>query len=304
MLPVKIYLFAVFNFLWLSSLNAQVKPIDWQGHRGCRGLYPENTIKAMIKAIDLGVTTLEMDVVITKDKQVVLSHEPFMNAEISTTPEGVFLEPSQEKANNIYQMDYVDVQKWDVGLKPHPRFPQQLKIALTKPLLSDVTDAVEEYTRANKLPSVYYNIETKSEPAGDDTYHPKPAEFVALLMAVCKQKGINDRLIVQSFDPRTLQIVHHNYQGIQTAFLVESTSTRTMHKQLNALGFKPNIFSPAYSFANKKLIEMCHRQGMKVIVWTVNTREDIKRMLGLGVDGIISDYPNLFNSFNPTSPQN
>lgn len=287
-------LFFVFR---LSALSAQTQAIDWQGHRGCRGLYPENTIAAMIKALDLGVRTLEMDVVISKDKQVVLSHEPFMSAEISTSPGGLVLEAAQEKNYNLYQMDYATIQQWDVGLKPHPRFPQQKKVPATKPLLSDVIEAVEAHIRVHNLPPVQYNIETKSDPIGDDLYHPKPQEFVSLLMDVIVKKKLLDRTIIQSFDVRTLQVVHQLYPELKTAFLVEKTSKKRVNKQLSALGFMPTIFSPAYSFVTQKLVDNCHQKGIKVIVWTVNTSAEIQQMLYFGVDGIISDYPNLFSSF-------
>ena len=284
------------NFLCLTMAQAQERSIDWQGHRGCRGLYPENTIQAMLKAIDLGVSTLELDVVITKDKQVILSHEPFMSAEISTNPEGKYITPAQEKTYNIYQLDYAAVQTWDVGLKPHPRFPQQEKTPATKPLLADVIDSVEAYTRMHNIPPVQYNIETKSDPEGDDSYHPKPAEFVNLLLAVIQPKGIAPRTIIQSFDVRTIQLVHSQYPEIKTAFLVEETSAKKLKTQLNALGFIPTIFSPAYQFVDQKLVNSCHRKGMQVIVWTVNTLPEMQKMLDLGVDGIISDYPNLFSA--------
>ena len=284
------------NFLCLTMAQAQERSIDWQGHRGCRGLYPENTIQAMLKAIDLGVSTLELDVVITKDKQVILSHEPFMSAEISTNPEGKYITPAQEKTYNIYQLDYAAVQTWDVGLKPHPRFPQQEKTPATKPLLADVIEAVEAYTRMHNIPPVQYNIETKSDPEGDDSYHPKPAEFVSLLLDVIQGKGIATRTIIQSFDVRTIQLVHAQYPEIKTAFLVEETSAKKLKTQLNALGFIPTIFSPAYQFVDQKLVNSCHRKGMHVIVWTVNTLPEMQKMLDLGVDGIISDYPNLFSA--------
>lgn len=296
----KVFVFA-FNFLCLTMVQAQERSIDWQGHRGCRGLYPENTIQAMLKAIDLGVSTLELDVVITKDKQVILSHEPFMSAEISTNPEGKHITAAQEKTYNIYQLDYAAVQTWDMGLKPHPRFPQQEKTPAKKPLLTDVIDAVEAYIRMHNLPHVQYNIETKSDPEGDDSYHPKPAEFVNLVLAVIQAKGIAPRTIIQSFDVRTIQLVHKQYPQLKTAFLVENTSAKKLKTQLNALGFIPTIFSPAYQFVDQKLVNSCRRKGMHVIVWTVNTLPEMQKMLDLGVDGIISDYPNLFSALKQTN---
>jgi glycerophosphoryl diester phosphodiesterase len=114
--------------------GGMVGGFDLQGHRGCRGLMPENTIPAMLKAIDLGVTTLEMDVVITKDNKVVVSHEPWMEKEITTKPDGSFINTTVESMEfNIYKMNYDEVVKYDVGMKPHPRFPNQQKMKVVKP---------------------------------------------------------------------------------------------------------------------------------------------------------------------------
>jgi glycerophosphoryl diester phosphodiesterase len=279
-----------------QKINSGALPsFDMEGHRGCRGLMPENTITAMLKAIDLGVTTLEMDAVVTKDKKIILSHEPFFNHEITTKPDGKFVTEPEEKALNIYQMEYSETQKYDVGLKPHPRFPQQQKIQATKPLLADLIDRVEKYVTDKKLKQGFYNIETKSQPATDNIYHPAPAEFVELLVAVIRSKGIEDRVIIQSFDFRTLQYLHQHYPFIKTAMLIEDFDKRGLDEQLKALGFIPTIYSPDYSLVNDELLKKCHQQKIKVIPWTVDDKPTIDRLKSMGVDGIISDYPNLFN---------
>src|SRR6476469_2847957 len=157
---------------------------DKEGHRGCRGLMPENTIPAMMKALELGVTTLEMDAVITADSQVILSHEPFFNHDITTKSDGTTIPEGEERNYNIFKMTYAETQTFDVGLKPNSRFPKQQKMAATKPRLGDVIDRVEAYIKENKLPPVGYNIETKSTPATDGIFHPKPDVFVQLLMQV------------------------------------------------------------------------------------------------------------------------
>src|SRR6478609_10173263 len=113
-----------------------------EGHRGCRGLFPENTIPAFLNSVSMAITTLEMDVVITKDKKVVVSHDNYFSHEITTKPNGNTVTQAEEKSLNIYKMTYDEVKKYDVGLKPHPRFPQQQKIAAYKPLLLDVVDSI------------------------------------------------------------------------------------------------------------------------------------------------------------------
>ncbi len=272
-----------------------VEVFDKQGHRGCRGLMPENTIPAMLKALDLGVTTLEMDVVITKDKKVILSHEQWFGQEITTKPDGSYMGEREERKFNIYWMTYPETQTFDVGIKPHPRFPQQQKIKVTKPLLEDVIDSIKKDMMTRKRPFPYYNIETKTSPEFDGVFNPKPEEFVELLMTVIKAKQIEDPVIIQSFDFRTLQYLHKHYPAIKTAMLIEDFDKRSLNDQLEALGFIPTIYSPAKELVNEKLIKKCHQLKIKIIPWTVNTKEDIKKYTLMGVDGIISDYPNLFN---------
>jgi glycerophosphoryl diester phosphodiesterase len=268
---------------------------DKQGHRGCRGLMPENTIPAMIKALDLGVTTLEMDIAITKDKKPVLSHDQWFAQEITTKPDGDYMGEREERKFVIYWMTYEQVKTFDVGMKPHPRFPQQQKMKVVKPLLADVIDSAEKHASATGRPLPYYNIETKTNPEFDGVFHPKPEEFVDLLMSVIYAKGIKERTIIQSFDFRTLQYLHQKYPQAKTAMLIEDFDKRTIDDQLKDLGFVPTIYSPAYSLINEKLVKHCHQQGIKLIPWTVNDKPTIEKLKAMGVDGIITDYPNLFN---------
>ncbi len=296
------YLFLIiFSFCIFSACNSSKKmspekitAFDKQGHRGCRGLMPENTIPAMLKAVDLGVTTLETDVVFTSDNVAILSHEPFFNEIITTYPEGRFLNPDEKKIFNIYKMNYAATQRFDVGLKVNPNFPQQQKMAVTKPSLSSMIDSVEAYTTAKNLPKVFYNIETKTRVETDNIFHPAPVEFVNMLMKVVKEKNIQDRVIIQSFDMRTIQYLHKQYPDMKTALLVEADDKNSFRKQLTDLGFTPTIYSPEQIMVTPALVAECHEKNIKIIPWTVNDKSRIKELKKMGVDGIISDYPNLF----------
>ncbi len=269
---------------------------DMEGHRGARGLMPENTIPAMMKALELGVTTLEMDVVITADRKVILSHEPFFNHDISTHPGVVPITAENEKQYNIFKMSYEETRMIDVGSKQHPRFPRQKNLPATKPLLSEVIDSAEAHAKQNGRSLPFYNIETKSQPSSDGIFHPSPTEFVDLLMAVIMEKEISDRVIIQSFDFRTLKEVHNRYKGIRTAALVEGTDNKSPDQQLAELGFVPDIYSPYFLLVTPSLISFCHDKGMKIIPWTVNDKETIQALKTMGVDGIITDYPDLFTN--------
>lgn len=282
------------------ALFAVAQPkLDVQGHRGGRGLMPENTIPAMLHAVALGVRTLELDCVISADKKVVVSHEVYMSADIMLKPDGTEIGKSGEKQYAIYKMSYDSIRRFAEGVKSHPQFPQQAKLRTYKPLLSDLIDSVEQYVKLHHLKPVYYNMETKSTPQGDNIYHPEPGPFVALIMDIVAAKGIAGRVIIQSFDPRTLRIVHANFPGQTTALLVGNKES--FEKNIADLGFTPSIYSPYYTLVNADLVKKAHDSKVGVLPWTVNEEKDMKALAELGVDGIISDYPDrlvaLFGSY-------
>jgi len=267
---------------------------DQQGHRGSRGLMPENTIVAMIRALDLGVTTLEMDVSFSADSLPLLSHEPFFNHEITTKPDGSIINEKEERTYNLFRMPYSEIVKYDVGLKPNPRFPKQEKMKVHKPLLADVIDSVENHIQVKKLKPVFYNIETKTTPETDNVYHPVPSAFVDRIMQVIDQKKIRDKVIIQSFDIRTLQYLHQYYPGLKTSLLIEPSEMITSANKIKKLGFNPDVLSPEYRMVDENLIKDVHQKNMKIIPWTVNDSATIVKLKSMGVDGIITDYPDLF----------
>ncbi|KQN38284.1 glycerophosphodiester phosphodiesterase [Pedobacter sp. Leaf41] len=277
--------------LTFLQVSAQKQKFDLQGKAGARGIMPENTVEGMLKALDLGVTTLEMDAVISKDKKVVLSQEPYFNNEISLMPNGKPISLKDQKKYNIYKMDYEDVKKFDVGSKVHARFPGQVKFKAYKPLLSETIDAVETYVKEKRLKKPVYSIETKTIKNGDNDFHPEPAEFVELIMEVINAKKISKRVIIQSFDMRTLQYLHEKYPKIQTSLLIDEKEP--FEDYIEKLGFKPTIYSPYSVLVGKGLVDRCHAMGIKIIPWTVNSLKEIKYFMSLGVDGVITDFPNL-----------
>jgi glycerophosphoryl diester phosphodiesterase len=191
-------------------------------------------------------------------------------------------------------MNYDEVKTYDVGMKPHPRFPQQQKMKAIKPLLSDLLDSVVEYMKIRKRPFPNYNIEIKSLPAGDGRFHPAPAEFAELLMAVIIEKQVEDRVIIQSFDTRALKYVHEKYPAIKTSLLIEDSDENDLEGQLTKLGYTPEYYSPNQTLVDDGLVKQCHDKGMKIIPWTVNDKKQIRKLQKMGVDGIITDYPDLF----------
>ncbi|NMM49863.1 glycerophosphodiester phosphodiesterase [Flammeovirgaceae bacterium KN852] len=264
---------------------------DSQGHRGFRGKYPENTIQGFMKAIDTGVKTLEMDVVVTKDNQLIVSHEPYFSDEICVNFDGSDLENYSKEKYNIYSMTYDEVQKYDCGSKVHPRFPEQEKFRVVKPLLEEVIETSESYSMQNYSKELFYNIEIKSLPEGDSVFHPAPYQFAELLINKIKELDIDDRTYIQSFDKRALQAVKSIDPEIKTVLLVENI--RGYKANIEELGFNPDVYSPEHTFVTKRMIGDLHKDGIKVIPWTVNESSEMKKLIEMGVDGIISDFPDI-----------
>lgn len=274
-------------FTFISAMSQQY--FDIQGHRGCRGLLPENSVPAFLHSVKLGVTTIELDVVITKDRQVLVSHEPYMSAQICTYADGKEIDSKNEKQLNIYQMTVDEVQAFDCGSKFHPKFTDQIKMKVHKPLLTEVIDAVEDYISLHNLPKVWYNIEIKSTLAGTNVYHPEPDDFAQLVLDVLKSKNILDRSIIQSFDLRSVQAVKKLAPDATTSLLI--ANVKGVKKNLRLLGFNPDYYSPQFRLVSKRTVNKLHKEGIKIAVWTVNEKSDIDKMKSLGVDAIITDYP-------------
>jgi glycerophosphoryl diester phosphodiesterase len=268
----------------ISAIEVQV-----QGHRGDRGNFPENSIPAFISAVKKGVDVIELDIVISKDKKIVVSHEPYMSSLYVSTPTGDSISKTDEHLYNMYEMDYDSIKQFDAGSRGNRLFPDQKKMKTYKPLLSEVIDTVETFIASEELQPVKYNIELKSVEAEYGNYQPEPEEFVDLVMEVIKEKGIKGKINIQSFDPNILNVMNKNYPEIEIAYLV---SNEGIEKNLSLLNFKPQIYSPNYKLVkNAQFVDSVRAKEMKLIPWTVNRPEDIQRMSNLKVDGIITDYP-------------
>jgi glycerophosphoryl diester phosphodiesterase len=272
-----------------STWKARIECIDLQGHRGCRGILPENTIESFLKALEIGVATLEMDVVISKDKQVVVSHEAYFSHEIATTPSGELITKKNEKEHNIYQLTYQQIKEYDVGLRPHARFPQQQNIQAVKPLLKDVIIASDSFAMNNSIKKPFYNIEIKRDPELGSLFQPSAEEFAQLVIDQVEKYSIADRVCLQSFDLETLKAIKRFAPKLTMALLVENE--KSFQENLAELGFTPDIYGPYFKLISQELVDQCKDKNMLIIHWTVNEEEDARRLIGYGVDGIITDYP-------------
>jgi glycerophosphoryl diester phosphodiesterase len=284
---------------------------DLQGHRGARGLAPENTLPAFAAALAIGVTTLELDLGMTRDGILVVHHDEWLNPDITRGPDGAFLE---RRGPAIHALTLAEVERYDVGrLKPGTRYaarlPDQRAIDGTRiPTLEDVFALVRQAGAAR----IRFNIETKITPtSGADV--PEPEVFAEAVARAVRQAGLADRVSVQSFDWRTLVILRRIAPEIERVCLTDEQpaydtiarqrtgpspwtagldvhdydgSTPRLVAAAGCAAWSPNFLDlTAESAADAKAV------GLKIIPWTVNARADMERLIDMGVDGMISDYP-------------
>ena len=294
----------------LLVMSGGAQGLDLQGHRGARGLLPENTLPAFAKALSIGVTTLELDIAITRDGVIVVSHDATLNPDITRGPDGQWITRNDIA---IHALTWAEVQQYDVGrIRPGSayalRFPEQQAVDGTRmPRLADVFALAR---RAGNS-AVRFNIETKISPEHPQRTLP-PAEFARALIALVRHENLALRVTIQSFDWRTLQVVQREAPQITTAYLsaqqswqdnirAQKTSspwTAGQHvgshggsvpRMIKAAGGA--VWSPYFGEVTRESVREAQQAGLKVVVWTVNEAADLARMLDFGVDGIISDYP-------------
>lgn len=255
-------------------------------HRGFRGLMPESTVAAMKNAIDLGADVLEMDVAFTKDKQAVISHDPWLDHLITLDAAGQ--EIPAGKGLPILAIPYAQLEKYDVGSKQHKDFPKQKNFKTSIPRLSDLIDAVELYSAKTGAKKPWYSIETKTNKTRDNISQLAPKEYVDLLMKVILAKKIQDRVIIQSFDERTLEIVHRDYPAVKTMLNVSKGS---LAENLSRLSFKLDYYAPVPKLIDAALVARCKELGIKLLCGNTNDKSEIDRVFALGVEELCTDYP-------------
>ena len=263
--------------------------IDLQGHRGARGLLPENTIPAFLKAMEFEVQTLELDLAIDVEGNVIVSHEPWMSAVICSHPDGSPVSEDEQKDLKIWEMTFEQIQSYDCGMRGHSEFPKQTPIAATKPKLTDVFTAVKQVATeaSSELPA--FNIEIKSSAAGDGVLHPPVNEFVSRALETIKSNYPLHLITIQAFDARALERVHDLEPDIAISWLVGNEDG--WKANMDQLTFIPDVYSPAFRLIDSSLVSSVHEAGMLLIPWTVNEVQDMRDVINLGVDGFITDYP-------------
>lgn len=289
-----LYVLLAISFFVLSCSPKKELPIaeifDWQGHRGARGLAPENSLPGFLAAIQYPLQTLELDCVISKDSAVVVSHEPWLSSVICLLPDGTPITKEKEDSLIIWQMTYAEIQSFDCGKTRNPNFPEQNTQPAYKPLLSEVVNRLKEHCKSKKIRFPNFNIEIKSNPEWDNIKTPEPELFARLVLSQVKALGIKRKTCIQSFDVRSLKAIKAMDDEVTLSFLV--SNEKSIEENLAELGFQPEIYSPNYALVTPELVTKAHQIGIQVIPWTVNEQEDMKKLIEMGVDGIITDYPN------------
>lgn len=264
---------------------------DWQGHRGARGLAPENTLPSFLKALEFPkIQTLELDLAVSADNQIVVSHEPWMSAAICSTPDGTPVKKEDETKLLLYKMSYAEIAQYDCGKRGNAGFPEQQAMPVHKPLLKDVVEGVKAYCKQHNRPLPRINVEIKSDPNWDGQRIPAPAELAKMVVQEIKALDMAKFSYVQSFDPRVLREVRAIDPKMMIALLVGNP--KGMDANVQELGFQPAIYSPHYGLVKAEDVQKAHTLGMKVIPWTVNETAEMQKLIAMGVDGIITDYPN------------
>lgn len=257
---------------------------------------PENTVVAFLEALKYPVTTLELDVVISKDGKVIVSHEPWMNHVICTAPDGSDISEAEAKRHNIYTLTLDEIRQYDCGRKGNPEFPRQQKVAATKPTLAEVVSAVKRHCQENERTSPGFNVELKSHASAYGVFMPHPPEFVSLVLAELAFLHIESQTTLQSFDVNVLREIRKQDASIRISYLIESG--RNFDDAITTLGFAPQVYSPHHRLVSKGLVSTAHEQEIKVIPWTANETKLFKKLIRLNVDGIITDYPDLIEEGN------
>jgi len=273
-----------------SDVSDEGGSLDLQGHRGMRGLFPENSILGFLKALELGVNTLELDIVMSGDTQLVVSHEPFISSAICQYPGGRQIPKETEKELNMYHMTYNEIKAFDCGSLLNQDFLLQEKSRVSKPLLTEVLDTVEQVATA-KGQLIHYNIELKSELALEGIYHPEVAVFCEAAYQAINNQVDWPSITIQSFDFRILRYFNKHYPEVQLALLIENELSWELN--IDSLGFKPEIYSCDYALLSAETISELQEINMKVIPWTVNDSIDMRQLIHWGVNGLITDYPNI-----------
>lgn len=294
-MKIRLWLFACLLLVAGTVLDGCQAPVKEKlpvvhAHRGGASLYPENTVLAMVHAAAAGVPVMELDLHVTKDSIVVVSHDAYLNHDKALTPEGEPIPADKDRDYKIYAMTYDSLRRYDVGSLPNPAYSRRKNVKCCVPPVADLIDSVELFTKSNGIAPVSYNIEIKSDPLKDGIYSPDYRTFADLCMKVLLGKKLGKRLLVQCFDVRTLNYLHEKYPDVRLSYLVEDKNA-TFEELMSRLDFVPQVYSPESDMLTEEVAGKVHAKGMELAPWTVDEKPEVERLKKLGVDAIITNQP-------------
>ena len=278
-----ILIWSLLTILFTMELNAQPNPVKIYGHRGCRGLYPENTLIAFKHAIDQGVDGIEWDVVVSKNKELVISHEPYLDASYCLDTNGEEISSSEGKKINFYNLSVDEIQKFDCGSKGNVKHSEQTKLRCYKPTVQEAFDSLQ-------LKEVTILFEVKSEDTDYGIYQPEPTEYAEIIAKEIEDFEFKENIIFMCFDPNLLEALHNLLPDYRYVYLTYKPFT-SIKKFLKQISFKPYALGMYHPTITKRDVKLLHEQEVNVFAWTVNKVEQSEKLKRYGVDGIITDYP-------------
>lgn len=277
------FIFISLTILTVLESFAQSNPVEIYGHRGCRGLLPENTLEAFKHAIDLGVDGIEWDVVVSADNELIISHEPYLDASYCLDQDGNEISPSEGKKINFYSLTTEEIQAFDCGSKGNAKYPEQKKLKTYKPTVQEAFEKLD-------LENVTILFEVKSEEPDYGTYQPEPAEYAAIIADEVKDFAYKENIVFMSFDPKLLDALYKTLPEYRYVYLTYKPFT-SVKKFLKEISFTPFALGMYHPTISRKDIKKLHEKEIKVFAWTVNKLDQAEKLKEDGVDGIITDYP-------------
>lgn len=279
------HIFVLFILLIFNSMEvySQLESVKFFGHRGCRGLYPENSLEAFEHAINLNVDGIEWDVVVSKDKDLIISHEPYLDGGYCLNKEGSTISGSEGKKINFYQLSTKEIQEFDCGSKTYSKFPEQKKIRTYKP-------TVQEAFQKLDLKDKTILFEVKSETKDYGIYQPEPGEFADIIAREIANYEYKENIIFMCFDPKLLEELHKILPDFRYVYLTYKpfTSVKTFLKEIS---FTPYALGMYYPTIRKRDVKTLHKKAVNIFAWTVNKDSQSNKLIRYGVDGIITDFP-------------
>jgi glycerophosphoryl diester phosphodiesterase len=296
--------------LVVLAAMSSARAFDLQGHRGARGLAPENTLAAFAQAIEIGVTTLETDLAVTRDGEIVLVHDPLLNPDITRRPDGEWLASAGPA---VFSLTLEQLKRFDVGrIRPGTKYARQFEgqTAVDGARIPTLVELFALARASGKAPR--FNIETKLSPERPGET-PDPENFARLVVEAVRAADLTSRTTIQSFDWRTLSVARRLAPEIETVCL---TMQATLRDKVDAGGRRPSpwlagldpldyagsiprlveaagcgTWSPRFTELSSASVAEARALGLKVVPWTVNAADDLARVIDMGVDGLITDYP-------------